>query len=383
MKCCSWPRKCRGFFFTRRVISRVDEQRVVNNSKTLGDSRLICAAILKDIISTMRKIRLILALAVLIAVGFVSCVPQRKFAEMKTAREESDSENKELQKKLDNLSATTKEQGTTIETLRKSLNKLNEDTTLYGKEYRRMRVMYDKVNALNDELLAKNEKLYNNSLEENKKLLRDLERSKEALQVKEDSLYKLEKSVKEKQAALAKAQSDLFEREVKIKELDSLLLAQRSASELLRAKLESALLNYKNKGISVREENGKVYVSMEAQLLFPSGKTEINPDGKAAIIQLAKIIQDEKDLNITVEGHTDSDKINSAGIIPRDNWELSVLRSTEVIKIITLNSTIDPAQLSAAGRSEFHPLDANDKARNRRIEIILEPNLKELYNIIN
>jgi chemotaxis protein MotB len=320
---------------------------------------------------------------VLIAVGFVSCVPQRKFAEMKTAREESDSENKELQKKLDNLSATTKEQGTTIETLRKSLNKLNEDTTLYGKEYRRMRVMYDKVNALNDELLAKNEKLYNNSLEENKKLLRDLERSKEALQVKEDSLYKLEKSVKEKQAALAKAQSDLFEREVKIKELDSLLLAQRSASELLRAKLESALLNYKNKGISVREENGKVYVSMEAQLLFPSGKTEINPDGKAAIIQLAKIIQDEKDLNITVEGHTDSDKINSAGIIPRDNWELSVLRSTEVIKIITLNSTIDPAQLSAAGRSEFHPLDANDKARNRRIEIILEPNLKELYNIIN
>ena len=368
---------------TRRVISRVDEQRVVNNSKTFDDSRLNCAAILMDIKRAMRKIQLILSLAVLVSIGFVGCVPQRKFAEMKTAREESDSENKELQKKLDNISAETKEQGTTIETLRKSVNKLNEDTTLYGKEYRRIRVMYDKVNALNDELLAKNEKLYNNSLEENKKLLRDLERAKEALQVKEDSLYKLEKSVKEKQAALAKAQSDLFEREVKIKELDSLLQAQRSASELLRAKLEAALLNYKNKGITVREENGKVYVSMEAQLLFPSGKTEINPDGKAAIIQLAKIIQDEKDLNITVEGHTDSDKINSGGIIPRDNWELSVVRSTEVIKLITSNSTIDPAQLAASGRSEFHPLDANDKARNRRIEIILEPNLKELYNIIN
>ncbi len=330
----------------------------------------------------MRKIQVVLSLALIVAIGFVGCVPQRKFAEVKTAKDESDAENKELQRKLDNISATTKEQGTTIETLKKSVSKLNEDTLLYGKEYRRLRVMYDKVNDLNNELLSKNEKLLNSSLDENRKLLRDLEKAKEALQVKEDSLYKLEKSVKEKQAALAKAQKDLFDREIKIKELDSLLQAQRSASEMLKAKLEAALLNYKNKGISVREENGKVYVSMEAQLLFPSGKTDINPDGKAAIIQLAKIIQDEKDLNITVEGHTDTDKINSAGLIPRDNWELSVLRSTEVIKLITSNSTIDPTQLSASGRSEYHPLDAEDKARNRRIEIILEPNLKELYNII-
>ncbi len=330
----------------------------------------------------MRKIQVVLTLALIVAIGFVGCVPQRKFAEVKSAKEESDAENMELQRKLDNISATTKEQGTTIETLRKSVSKLNEDTLLYGKEYRRLRVMYDKVNDLNNELLSKNEKLLSSSLDENRKLLRDLEKAKEALQVKEDSLYKLEKSVKEKQAALAKAQKDLFDREIKIKELDSLLQAQRSASEMLKAKLEAALLNYKNKGISVREENGKVYVSMEAQLLFPSGKTDINPDGKAAIIQLAKIIQDEKDLNITVEGHTDTDKINSAGLIPRDNWELSVLRSTEVIKLITSNSTIDPTQLSASGRSEYHPLDAEDKARNRRIEIILEPNLKELYNII-
>ena len=330
----------------------------------------------------MRKIQVVLSLALIVAIGFVGCVPQRKFAEVKTAKDESDAENKELQRKLDNISAPTKEQGTTRETLKKSVSKLNEDTLLYGKEYRRLRVMYDKVNDLNNELLSKNEKLLNSSLDENRKLLRDLEKAKEALQVKEDSLYKLEKSVKEKQAALAKAQKDLFDREIKIKELDSLLQAQRSASEMLKAKLEAALLNYKNKGISVREENGKVYVSMEAQLLFPSGKTDINPDGKAAIIQLAKIIQDEKDLNITVEGHTDTDKINSAGLIPRDNWELSVLRSTEVIKLITSNSTIDPTQLSASGRSEYHPLDAEDKARNRRIEIILEPNLKELYNII-
>jgi chemotaxis protein MotB len=382
MKYYSWTRKCLRFSVTTHDISKLDEQGVVNNSKTFRRSQPYCAAILKDIKRTMRKIQLVLLLAVLVAVGFVGCVPQRKFAEVKSAKEVADTENMELQKQLDNVSAVSKEQGTTIETLKKSVNKLYEDTTLYGKEYRRLRVMYDKVNDLNNELLSKNEKLYNNSLEENKKLLRDLELAKEALQIKEDSLYKLEKSVKEKQAALTKAQKDLFEREIRIKELDSLLQAQRSASELLRAKLEAALMNYKNKGITVREENGKVYVSMEAQLLFPSGKTDINPDGKSAIIQLAKIIQDEKELNIIVEGHTDSDKISSGGSIPKDNWELSVLRSTEVIKLITQNSSIDPAQLAASGRSEYHPLDASDKARNRRIEIILEPNLKELYKII-
>ena len=144
---------------------------------------------------------MVLSLALIVAIGFVGCVPQRKFAEVKTAKDESDAENKELQRKLDNISATTKEQGTTIETLKKSVSKLNEDTLLYGKEYRRLRVMYDKVNDLNNELLSKNEKLLNSSLDENRKLLRDLEKAKEALQVKEDSVYKLEKSVKEKQAA--------------------------------------------------------------------------------------------------------------------------------------------------------------------------------------
>ena len=105
----------------------------------------------------MRKIQVVLSVALIVAIGFVGCVPQRKFAEMKTAKDESDIENKEMQKQLDNVSAVTKEQGATIETLRKSVNRLNEDTTLYGKEYRRIRVMYDKVNDLNNELLSKNE----------------------------------------------------------------------------------------------------------------------------------------------------------------------------------------------------------------------------------
>ncbi|MFM7722487.1 MAG: flagellar motor protein MotB [Bacteroidota bacterium] len=311
----------------------------------------------------------------------IACVPQRKYSELKNSKENSDQENVELQKKVDELNSNTKELSTSMETQKKQLGKLQEDTTMYGKEYRRIRSMYDKVNDLNNELLEKNEELLKMSNNKNKELLLELEKKKEALQIKEDSLYKLGKSIAEKQKALEKANMDLLERERKIKELDSLLMAQKSASELLKERLEKALFNFRNKGITVREENGKVYVSMEAQLLFASGKTEVNAEGKSAIIELARIIQTEKDLNIVVEGHTDTDKINSTSI-PRDNWELSVLRATEVIKIITNNSSIDPTQLSAAGRGEFHPLDPENKNANRRIEIILEPNLKALYDII-
>lgn len=311
----------------------------------------------------------------------IACVPQRKYSELKNSKENSDQENVQLQKKVDELNSTTKELSTSMETQKKQLGKLQEDTTMYGKEYRRIRSMYDKVNDLNNELLEKNEELLKMSNNKNKELLLELEKKKEALQIKEDSLYKLGKSIAEKQKALEKANKELVERERKIKELDSLLLAQKSASELLKERLEKALFNFRNKGITVREENGKVYVSMEAQLLFASGKTEVNAEGKSAIIELARIIQTEKDLNIVVEGHTDTDKINSTSI-PRDNWELSVLRATEVIKIITNNSSIDPMQLSAAGRGEYHPLDPENKNANRRIEIILEPNLKALYDII-
>jgi chemotaxis protein MotB len=120
---------------------------------------------------------------------------------------------------------------------------------------------------------------------------------------------------------------------------------------------------------------------MESKLLFPSGSTAIDPEGKKAIVELAKAIQDQGDLEIIVEGHTDTDQIRS-NAIPRDNWELSVLRATAVVKMMTENSSIDPKRLSASGKSEYLPVDTNDKARNRRTEIILSPNLDELFQVI-
>jgi chemotaxis protein MotB len=133
--------------------------------------------------------------------------------------------------------------------------------------------------------------------------------------------------------------------------------------------------------LTVTEKDGKVYVSMEAKLLFATGSTVVDPQGKTALIDLAKAIENEADMEIIVEGHTDTDKMNAAAY-PKDNWDLSVLRATEVVKIITANSSVQPSKLSAAGRSSYHPVDATDKSKNRRIEIILQPKLDELYRLI-
>lgn len=121
---------------------------------------------------------------------------------------------------------------------------------------------------------------------------------------------------------------------------------------------------------------------MEAKLLFASGSTTVEPNGKNALIELAKVLEKESELEIIVEGHTDSDKINSP-THPSSNWELSVLRATSVIDIMLANSAMNPSQLMAAGRSEFHPVDPTDKSKNRRIEIIISPNLNELFEIIS
>jgi chemotaxis protein MotB len=121
---------------------------------------------------------------------------------------------------------------------------------------------------------------------------------------------------------------------------------------------------------------------MEAKLLFASGKTNVNSEGKKAIIDLAKILETQEGIDILVEGHTDSDPMKSSSH-PRDNWELSVLRATSVVKIMLANSEMNPTMVSASGRSEFHPVDPEDKAKNRRIEIIITPDLSELFELIS
>ena len=173
-----------------------------------------------------------------------------------------------------------------------------------------------------------------------------------------------------------------FKKRTKVNELEEIIASKDAIVKALKDKVAKALLGFRDKGLSVIEKDGKVYVSMDAKLLFASGSTKVDSEGIKALKELAKVLEDQEDLEILVEGHTDTDKMRSNSH-PVDNWELSVLRATSVVKKILENSTMDPPTVSASGRSQFIPIDIENKAKNRRIEVVLIPKLDELFEIIN
>src|ERR1700743_3106074 len=179
--------------------------------------------------------------------------------------------------------------------------------------------------------------------------------------------------------------ADLQKREARLKEVEDILHKQDAASQALKDKLQQALLGFQQSGLTVEVKNGKVYVSLADKLLFPSGSIVINEQGKVALQQLAAVLNKEPDINIAVEGHTDDKKVVNLGQI-KDNWDLSVLRSTSVCRYLTEVQKIDPQRLTATGKTQYQPVDpANTddaRAKSRRIEIVLTPKLDELYNLI-
>ncbi len=324
-----------------------------------------------------RFVFLLTAMTVMLA----SCVTARKYEELQEAKTEYETENVRLKSDNERLATEAKEAKAGVADLDKRLRALESDTLLLGTSLRHLRGQYDKINELNEMLMSKNTKMMNDMNAENRKLLEDLQETRTDLIQKEDALRILEGQLDEKQKSLTTLSDELKTREQRVNELEDLLAKQEQTANALRDKIQHALLGFQDKGLSVETRNGKVYVSMEAKLLFPSGSTTINQEGRKALVDLAKAIEDQTDMEIIVEGHTDTDALRSANI-PRDNWELSVLRATAVVKIMTESSGIEPKILAASGRSEYHPVDADDKARNRRIEVIISPNLQDLFQII-
>src|ERR1700744_1841632 len=179
--------------------------------------------------------------------------------------------------------------------------------------------------------------------------------------------------------------SDLQKREERLKEVEEALKKRDAATNALKDKLQQALLGFQNSGLTVDIRDGKVYVSLADKLLFPSGSISSDEHGKLSLQQLAAVLNKETDINIAVEGHTDTKKVINLGQI-KDNWDLSVLRATSVTRYLTEIQKIDPHRLTATGKSQYQPIDPGTTpdalAKNRRIEIVLSPKLDELYNLI-
>ncbi len=309
-----------------------------------------------------------LVLPLLAAVAILSaCVPARKYEELNSRFKAMQENESSALAKAQQAEAALKDQQVTLDDLRRRQDMLERDTLTLGTSLRRMTHQYDKINSLNNELLEKYNALLSGGNIENRKLLTDLEANRLKLQNKEDSLNVLSSSLQDREAKLATLQAELDKKD--------------QAMKALKDRVSQALTGFEGKGLTVTQRDGQIYVSLENKLLFPSGSTTVDAKGREALSNLAKAIENEKDLNIMVEGHTDTDKV-LPGAPYKDNWDLSVLRATSVVRILQESSKVDPKRITAAGKGEYEPADPNDKAKNRRIEIVLAPDLKGLYELV-
>jgi chemotaxis protein MotB len=186
-----------------------------------------------------------------------------------------------------------------------------------------------------------------------------------------------------KQSLLSKSRQDLMNQQAKLEHLQALMDKQKKAIEQIRQKMTDALVGFKSNELSVAIKNGKVYVSLQENLLFPSGSAVVNPKGKEALGKLAEVLNQNPDITVNIEGHTDSIPIRGKY---QDNWELSLARSASIVRILTSDYKVDPMRVVASGHSQYDPVQTNStfegRALNRRTDIILSPRLDELYKLL-
>ncbi|MBU46615.1 MAG: cell envelope biogenesis protein OmpA [Flavobacteriales bacterium] len=286
--------------------------------------------------------------------------------------------NLKLQSEVEELSAK-------INYLKARIINLRNDSTQNGGALIILQEKYDALSDSYDLLASKNSREMAEKAKETKQLLEQLEEVQSDLFAKEDELSKLSLSLEAKEEELKLAQENLESRSTRVVELESIINKKDSIVTALKKSIAKALIGLEGEGLTIEKRNGKVYVSLEEALLFASGKYEVNSGGVVALNKLANALAYQNDLKILVEGHTDSIPFNSRGLV-KDNWDLSVMRATNVVKVLTQNPDLDPIQLTAAGRSEFMPIASNTSAEgrsvNRRIEIILSPNLDDLFKLL-
>ena len=311
----------------------------------------------------------LLPLTVAIPVLFMaSCVPMSQFAEVRDDRDTLDQSLSVATQRVEALTLSLEEKEGKLTEDNRRIQALEADTNSQGRALRTCMLRNDNLENLNALISEELERKRSASGAEQSALLAELQRIRADLQFQEDSLLALER--------------DLKEREEKVRELTQMLDAQKRAGEALRSKLSDALFAFRNRGLEVEERDGKVYVRLASNLLFASGSTSIDPEGQKALVDLAQAIEGETNFEVVVEGHTDDVAFN-ASTSPKNNWELSVLRATAVVQVMTGNSSLDPELLTAAGRSQYHPRDPQDRNRNRRIEVVLSPRLDGLYDLLD
>jgi chemotaxis protein MotB len=244
-------------------------------------------------------------------------------------------------------------------------DKLQSQFASADKNLRTLQASYDALEQNSNAVLQAN-------LNKNRELLAQLEAKERALGAEQSRLDKLK--------------NDLQASSQRLSELEGMMASKDAAMLKLKETLSKALNSFEGKGLTVQQKNGKVYVSMENKLLFSSGSWAVGTEGRRAVVEVGKVLGDNPDISVLIEGHTDDVAYAGSGQI-ENNWDLSTKRATAIVNILGENKKVHPENLTAAGRGEFAPLVSNStsdgKAKNRRIEIILTPKLDEISKMLN
>ena len=187
----------------------------------------------------------------------------------------------------------------------------------------------------------------------------------------------------DQQNKLSESQQSLQQQKQKMEQLQALLNQQKQASDELKNKMSEALKGFNSNELSVYQKDGKVYVSLSEQLLFPSGSAVVNPKGVDALSKLAAVLNLNSDVSVDIEGHTDSIPIRGRY---QDNWDLSTARANSIVRILVNTYKVDPTRVISSGHSYYDPVAPNStaegRAKNRRTDIILSPKLEEMYKLL-
>lgn len=314
------------------------------------------------------------ALACVVLSLTTSCVSKKiyqdlenKYADLKKEHNALSDENTTLKTDKNQLELDKNNLQTELDKTKAERDKLAADYAATKKNLDNLKASYAALEKDSNDALEAN-------INKNRQLLAELEAKQKALTAEQDRLNKLKKDLEASSTRLA--------------ELEKMMADKEAAMNKLKETLSKSLKAFEGKGLTVTERDGKVYVSMENKLLFESGSWTVGSEGKKAVDLVGKVLGDNPDISVLIEGHTDNDKITGTiGGGVENNWDLSTKRATAIVNILTANAKVNKENLTAAGRGEYAPLMSNDtaegKAKNRRIEIILTPKLDEISKMLN
>ena len=316
----------------------------------------------------MKKIS-ILVLATLIS---VSCVSPKVYKELEAKYAYLKKENRKLSEENESLLSEKNKTQNALDKLQKDYEQAIANRDKFQADYNATKTNLENLKASYDALEENSSASIAENSRKNRELLAQLEAKEQALATENSRLENLKK--------------ELEKRSNRVAELENMIAAKDASMTQLKNAISKALTDFEGKGLTVVQRDGKVYVSMENKLLFESGSWAVGVQGKKAVQQLGTVLGDNPEIAVLIEGHTDNVPYTGTNQIS-GNWDLSTKRATAIVNILQENKAINPENLTAAGRGEFAPIANNDtaenKAKNRRIEVILTPKLDEVTKLLN